>query len=202
MKNRMETEHYFSKSPTSKKKPRVVNLFINGRNLSFKTSSGMFSPKRVDRATLIFIENMRLGDKILDLGSGYGPIGIAAAFLKPGCSVTMVEINERAVGLARENASLNQIKNARVTESDFFGNVDGMFDTILMNPPIAIGLKRLFELIGECWEHLDKGGSLQIVARHNKGGARIGARMEEVFGNMETLVKSGGFRVYMSVRSK
>ena len=198
----METEHYFSKSPTSKKKPRIVNLFINSRNLSFKTSSGMFSPKRVDKATLILIENMQLGDKILDLGCGYGPIGIAVAFLKPECSVTMAEINERAAGLARENVSLNNIDNARVIASDFFEKVDGTFDTILMNPPIAIGLKRLFLLIEECKEHLEKGGSLQIVARHNKGGARIAARMEDVFGNMETLAKSGGFRVYMSVRSK
>ncbi len=198
----METDHYFSKKPRSKPKPRTLRLFISGKQIVFRTSSGIFSPKRIDKATLLLIENMRLGDKILDLGCGYGPIGIAAAHLKPGCSVTMVEINERAAMLARENLSLNHTKNVRVIESDFFEKVDDRFDTILMNPPMALGLKRIFLLIEECREHLAVGGTLQIVARHNKGGARIAARMQEVFGNVETLAKSGGFRVYMSVRSK
>ncbi len=197
-----QTDHYFSRKPKSRPRPRETSLIINGRKVVFKTSSGVFSPKKVDRATLVLIENMRLGERILDLGAGYGPIGVAAAIAKPDCSVTMAEINQRAAELARQNLEANGIKNARVIESDFFEKVSGKFDTILMNPPIAIGLKRIFRLIEECREHLTDGGSLQIVARHNKGGARLAARMEEVFGNMETLAKSGGFRVYMSVRSK
>jgi len=194
----MESEHYFTKKPKSAPKPRVVSLFINGQEILFETSSGMFSPKKVDKATLLLIENMQLGDTVLDLGCGYGPIGISAAILNPKCSVTMVEINERAANLAHNNISVNKITNARVIKSDFFDSVDGKFDTILMNPPIAIGLKRIFALIVECKEHLEGGGTIQVVARHNKGGSRIEKKMKEVFGNVETLVKSGGFRVYLS----
>lgn len=197
----METEHYYTKKPKSKPKPRLISIFVENRELLFKTSSSMFSPKRVDKATILLIEYMRPGEKILDLGCGYGPIGIAAASLNPQSSVTMVEINERAANSARENVSLNQIRNARVIESDFFEEIDDKFDTIMMNPPIAIGLRRLFALIEECKSYINKGGVLQIVARHKKGGARIEARMKEVFGNVETLVKSGGFRVYMSLLS-
>jgi 16S rRNA G1207 methylase RsmC len=193
----MESEHYYSKRPKSEPRPRIISLFVDNKELKFKTSSSMFSPKRVDRATALLIENMQPGKKVLDLGCGYGPIGITLAGVCPECSVTMSEINERAANLARENVSLNNV-NARVVESDFFDKIDEEFDTILMNPPMALSMKRLFKLIKECREHLTQGGSLQIVARHNKGGARLQERMEEVFGNVETVVKSGGFRVYCS----
>jgi 16S rRNA (guanine1207-N2)-methyltransferase len=196
-------EHYFSSKQTSKERQRTIGLFINGKNLRFKTSSGMFSPKKVDNATVLLIENMRPGKRVLDLGCGYGPIGIAAASLNPRGSVTMAEINERAAKLAMENVMMNNIPNALVVRSDFFEKLgEERYDTILMNPPMAIGLKRIFDLIAECREHLSKGGSLQIVARHGKGGGRLEDKMKEVFGNVEEIAKGGGFRVYMSILSK
>ena len=200
---RARGEHYFSSKQTSKEKQRTVGLFINGKNLRFKTSSGMFSPRKVDNATVLLIENMRLGKRILDLGCGYGPIGIVAASLNPRSQVTMAEINERAVKLAMENAMMNHIPNAFVVRSDFFEKLgEERYDTILMNPPMAIGLKRIFDLIGECKDHLKSKGTLQIVARHGKGGERVEGRMKEVFGNVEEIAKCGGFRVYMSINSK
>jgi len=197
-----KAEHYFSKKPKSVQRPRTIGLFMNGRNLQFKTSSSMFSPKKIDNATVLLIENMRLQGEILDLGCGYGPLGISAAVVSPESSVTMAEINERAARLAEENIALNRIPNAIVIESDFFEKINEKFDTIIMNPPMAIGMQRLLALIQECKEHLAKGGSLQIVSRHNKGGSRLETRMKDVFGNVETLAKGGGFRVYMSVNSK
>jgi 16S rRNA G1207 methylase RsmC len=196
-------EHYFSKKQTSKEKERTVGLFINGRNIRFKTSSGMFSPKKVDAATILLIENMRLGERILDLGCGYGPIGVVAASVGRDKQVTMVEINERAARLAVENLRANNISNAVVIESDFFEKLgDEKYDTIIMNPPMALGMQKLFDLIAQCREHLEKKGSLQVVARHGKGGERLEGRMKEVFGNVEETAKGGGFRVYMSVNSK
>jgi 16S rRNA (guanine1207-N2)-methyltransferase len=193
-------EHYFTKKPKSKKRPRLISLYLNGRILEFMTSSGVFSKKKVDNATVLLIENMRLnGGRILDLGCGYGPIGIAAAVLSPGSQVVMAEYNQRAVGLAKDNVKINKIPNAQVVESDFFGNLEGKFDAILINPPMAIGLQKLFDVVEECKDYLKKGGSLQFVSRHNKGGARLGAKMREVFGNVEETAKSGGFRVYLSV---
>lgn len=195
-------EHYFTKTPTSVKRYSELSLFFNNRFIPLKTSTGVFSPKAIDNATLLLIDNMRVGKKVLDMGCGYGPIGIAAAIAKPDCDVTMAEINERAADLARENLSLNNINNAIVVESDFFENVPDKFDTIVMNPPMAIGMNRLMALISECKEHLLPKGTLQVVSRHNKGGSRLHDRMEEVFGNVETIAKGGGFRVYMSVNSK
>ncbi len=196
------SEHYYTKKPESVQKSRLLSLFLNTRELQFKTSSSMFSPKRVDKATMLLIEYMQPGEKVLDMGCGYGPIGISLAVLKPECSVTMVEINERAADLARQNISLNRATNATVIESDFFENVEGKFDTILMNPPGAIKMDRRYKLIEECKDYLEEGGVLQIVARHNKGGSRLEEKMKEVFGNVETLVRRVGFRVYISYNSK
>ncbi len=199
---RKQAEHYFTKKPTAASRPRLLTLFANGRELLFKTDSSVFSPKKIDNATVLLIEYMRPKGDVLDMGCGYGPIGIVAAAINPKCEVTMAEFNERAAGLARENLRLNKITNALVIDSDFFEAVPGKFDTIAMNPPMAIGAGRLSRLIEECAEHLKKGGALWIVARHNKGGSRLEERMQEVFGNVKTVEREGGFRVYMSIRSK
>jgi len=201
----MKAEHYYTKRPTSQERVGKVGIRVGGKYIEFLTSSGVFSPRRVDKATLLLIDNMALkpGGEILDMGAGYGPIGIVAASLNSKARVTMVEINERAAKLVRENIKANGITNAKIIAGDFFGPLgDRKFDTILMNPPIAIGLRRNFEVIEECKDHLRPGGSLQIVARHNKGGSKLREKMGEVFGNVEDTVKSGGFRVYMSVLSK
>jgi len=198
----MKAEHYYTKRPTSAERRGIVILNVGGRYFEFLTSSGVFSPRQVDKATQLLIGNMVLkpGGEILDMGAGYGPIGIVAAALDPKAKVTMVEINERAANLAKKNIASNGLRNAKAIAGDFFEPFgDKKFDNIVMNPPIAIGLKKNFEVLEQCKEHLKPGGSLQIVARHNKGGSRFKEKMKEVFGNVEDLVKSGGFRVYMSI---
>ncbi len=201
----MENDHYFTKNPTSVEHPRTISIFVNGKNILFKTSSSMFSPKRIDPATLLLIENMQLPEgtpRVLDMGAGYGPIGICAAIGRPSAEIVMAEINERASRLAKENVIAARTTNVTVVESDFFSNITGSFDVILSNPPIAIGMKCIEEFIRESKTRLNQDGSLQLVARHNKGGSRIAGMMENVFGNCDTITKGGGFRVYIAYNSK
>ena len=114
----------------------------------------------------------------------------------------MAEINERAVKCAKENIKLNNV-DARVIQSHFFsGMKDDKFDIILLNPPISAGMEDCYKLIEGSRDHLEVGGNLQLVARHRKGGERLMAHMEEVFGNVDVLGKKAGFRVYISVREK
>jgi len=196
----MNAEHYYTEKPTSKLK--LFKLYVNllGFDLEFYTSTGVFSYKRIDRATRILIEHMVLspGLKVLDLGCGYGPVGIVAA--KLGCKVTMCDINERALMLARMNVKQNRVRT-KVVKSDLFSNIKGNFDVILTNPPIAKGIKFNYSLIEESINHLKPSGSLQLVARHKKGGSRLKDKMNEVFGNVKELCKSGGFRVYYSEKT-
>ena len=193
----MKAEHYYTEKPTSRLKLFKLTTNLLGFNVSLYAATGVFNYKRVDRATRVLIKHLKVkhGMKVLDLGCGYGVIGIITA--KLGCEVIMSDVNERALMLARKNVKLNNVK-ARVIKSDLFNNIEGLFDSIITNPPIARGLEFNYKLIDESVNHLKKGGSLQLVARHNKGGKRLKERMIEVYGNAEELCRSGGFRVYYS----
>ena len=125
-----------------------------------------------------------------------------AAKMCPSCTVTMVDINDRAVWAAKKNIKTNLVANASAKQSYMFSSLkDEMFDIILINPPMAAGLKICYEMIEKSFDHLNPKASLQIVAKNNKGGSRLGEKMEEVFGNMEVLGKKSGFWVYKSIKT-
>ena len=143
---------------------------------------------------------MQVGPKetVLDLGCGIGIIGYVAA-QKTKNDVVFTDINKRAVKLAKMNTK--KLKNAIVVQGDKYEAVKGMkFDVILLNPPQTAGKKACLEMIEDAKKYLNDNGSLQIVARHNKGGETLSKFMEKIYGNMETLAKKGGYRVYKSVK--
>ncbi|RMF55552.1 class I SAM-dependent methyltransferase [Candidatus Woesearchaeota archaeon] len=192
--------HYFSKKQDSPLRLREVSLEFENQIFSFLTGSGTFSPKKIDSGTMILIKYMIVKPewRVLDLGCGYGPVGIVAAKLFPSARVVMSDVNERAIGLAVKNVKRNSIKNAEVIESDLFENIKEKFNTVLCNPPQTAGKKVCFSIIEQSKDYLLKDGLLQIVARHNKGGKALSGRMEDVFGNVSVLGKKAGYRVYCS----
>ena len=109
------------------------------------------------------------------------------------------DVNERALKLTRMNAKQFDVK-IRVKKSDLFETLDS-FDCILTNPPYVAGRKVIFELIEQAKDHLNPRGTLQLVARHQKGGKMLEKKMLETFGNVEILGKKAGFRVYQSVNA-
>lgn len=193
------TEHYYTERPTSRIQEHTFITNIIGNQLTFTVSTGIFSANHIDTGTRILIENAQIKEnwKILDLGCGYGPVGIALAKANPYLQIVMSDINSRAVKLARENANQNKVETQQIT-SDGFTHLTEQFDTILLNPPQTAGKKVCEKLITESKEHLFQGGLLQIVARHNKGGAQLEKHMRSVFGNVKQIAKQSGFRVYVS----
>ncbi len=195
-------EHYYSKEPTSKLKLYRLEATLRGFRLRFWTASGVFSPRAIDRGTKALIDNMIVKDgwRILDLGCGYGPIGIVAAKLSPKGFIVMTDINKRAIWLAKRNVKENNVKrNTDVRLGDLYTPVEGeTFDAIITNPPQAAGLNTCFAIIDNAPLFLHKGGLLQLVARHNKGGRRLAERMKKVFGNCQVIAKRGGYWVYVS----
>ena len=196
-------EHYFVVRPKSVRKEYKFQTNLFGCHLDFFTASSIFSPRAVDLGSLTMMRYMQLkkNGKILDLGCGYGPIGLYAAKVCPTCNVTMVDINERAVSCAKKNIRANYVENAKAKQSFAFSSLKGeMFDVILLNPPISAGLEQCYKLVEQSFEHIIEGGSLQVVAKNRKGGARISEKMEEIFGNVDVLGRKAGYWVYISNR--
>ncbi|MEM4248478.1 MAG: methyltransferase [Candidatus Nanoarchaeia archaeon] len=196
-------EHYYVENPKSKYFEYAIKAKICGFDFTFKSASGIFSAREVDRASKLLIEkaNLPKSGKILDLGCGYGLIGIVAAKLCPRCTVVLTDINKRAVKAAIDSLKLNRIRNAEVRQGNVYEPVSNeKFDVILLNPPMAAGRKLVMKMISEAPKHLNNGGSLQIVARKNKGGEFLFKEMDKIFGKTEVLAKSGGFWVVKGVK--
>jgi 16S rRNA (guanine1207-N2)-methyltransferase len=194
----MEDEHYYVEEPKSKYIEHIIRAKIMNYDLIFKSASGVFSAKEIDKASLLLIENadMPTHSMILDLGCGYGMIGIVAAKHNPTCQIILTDINKRAVKLAKENVLLNRVGNAEVRQGDIYESVqDSKFDVILLNPPMAAGRDIVMRMIKHAPEYLTKTGSLQIVANKNKGGKYLFDEMAKIFSEVKVLKKSGGFWV-------
>ncbi len=192
-------DHYFTKKPVSKLKVREITAIINKKEFSFTTASGVFGKEKADKGTILLIENCIIEDKedfsILDLGCGYGIIGICLKKNYPLTDITCSDINERAVNITQKNAIKNKVE-IKALQSDIFENIDEKFDTILINLPQNAGKKICFKMIEESFNHLKEKGSLQIVSRHQKGGKMYEKKMIEIFNNSRYLAKSGGYRIY------
>ena len=195
-------QHYFTENPVSEIKEKCFSQIINGTQLSFISVSGVFSfDDRIDKASELLIKHfVPSGKSVLDMGCGYGAIGLYIKAGYPDQSVWMADINNRAVDYSKTNASKNKLK-INVLSSNLYSGVTGMtFDDIVTNPPIAAGKILNTQLINEAPEFLNTGGSLWLVAFHNKGGSTLKDIMKSRFGNVEDIEKKGGIRVYKSVR--
>lgn len=196
-------EHYYSKIQSSELQANSISVKLLGRSFVLHTANGVFSPEKIDAGTWLLIEHSTIKDgwDILDLGCGYGPVGVALAAKNPASHVLLADVNERAVMLAQKNLEKYQLRNAKALQSDGFEKIKAMFDTILLNPPQSAGRKLCNQLIAQSAEHLKAGGLMQIVARHNKGGSEFEKEMQKLFGNVKAVVKSGGYRVYVSEKN-
>lgn len=197
----MAANHYFSRKPTREPHYGLIRVHLRGRLFEFVTASGVFSRKRIDLGTKILIESMVLPEKgnVLDFGCGYGAVGIVAAALHPNLCVYMVDVNPRAVRLAKENAKRNDASNL-IFKCGFLYEpaTDVAFDAVLSNPPVSAGLKVVLPMIEQAPLHLIGNGVLEVVVRSNVGGKRLVGVMKEVFGNVEVLARQSGYRVLLS----
>ncbi len=193
--------HYYSEKQESKEDRKQITVKLRGNNLKLITASGIFSKNHIDDGSFLLIEQSAISKekdkKILDLGCGYGAVGIPISKNFPESKVVMSDINERAVQIAQENAKINK-SNAVAIKSDVFEKIHEKFDCILVNPPQSAGKELCFRMIEESFDHLNTGGNLQLVARHQKGGRTLSEKMHSVFGNCKAIAKSKGFRIYYS----
>ncbi len=197
-------EHYYTEKPQSEIRENRFSYETKGRSLEFISVSGVFAfGGKVDRASLLLIENFKpsgAGNFLLDVGCGFGPISLFIKSRYPHIQVLAVDINERAVEYTKKNAAVNDLY-IEVMKSDLYEGIqDRLFGDIVSNPPFAAGKALNTRLIEEGYGRLMKNGALWLTAFHNKGGETLKKIMKATFGNVEDIEKSGGIRVYRSVK--
>lgn len=198
------SDHYFSEHPRSQFKLIKIRIYARGISINLFSAPGIFSFKKLDFGTKVLIDNMIIKDKkkVLDLGTGYGVVGITYAILSPSSKVYMTDINERAIEIAKMNVNKLNLKNCVVLKSNLFESIKGhRFDIIITNPPLTAGLKVCYTIIEESYHHLNDNGVFQFVARHKKGGRRLMEKTINIFDNCSILAKSGGYWVYLAKKN-
>lgn len=196
--------HYFAPTPTAPSRPREVFLRFKDRLYTFETDRGVFAHRGVDRGTRLLLQALRVRptDEILDVGCGYGVIGVVAASQAPLGRAVLVDVNARAVELSRRNAARAGLRNVEVRWGSLYEPVAGeTFDLIVTNPPIRAGRGVVRAIIEGALRHLRPGGSFYLVARTAQGARTLGRLMAEVFGNAEEVERGGGYRVYRAVKT-
>ncbi|MEK4439452.1 MULTISPECIES: class I SAM-dependent methyltransferase [Niallia] len=191
------TEHYYSRTQNVNSDPNYWNFTLKGNTIRFKTDNGVFSKKEVDFGSRLLIETYTLPDldgDILDVGCGYGPIGISIAKTSPNRMVHMVDVNLRAIELAEENARQNGVENVRIYESDRLLRAKGQkFASILTNPPIRAGKKVVHDIFEQSYECLVPNGELWVVIQKKQGAPSAIAKLEEFFKEVNIVEKKKGY---------
>jgi len=190
------SQHYYSKNPQTTSKPQEWDFTLRGEKFHFQTDSGVFSKNEVDFGSRVLIdtfEDSAVEGPVLDVGCGYGPIGIAIAKSFPRKQVHMVDVNTRAIELAKKNATKNNFENFDIYESDGLSAVEEEgFSAILTNPPIRAGKETVFRFYEEAWSKVAPGGSLWVVIQKKQGAPSTQEKLEELFGNCRVAEKKMG----------
>lgn len=198
----MSDDHYFSADPSVPFRRAPVRATVWGRELELTSGSGVFARGRLDIGTAILFRETEppAPGRILDLGCGYGVIGLAVAVCVPGAIVTGVDVNERAVLLARENATALGVSDRFTAGTPVEIAEDAAYDEIWSNPPIRIGKEALHELLLTWLPRLRPGGRAVMVVGKNLGADSLQRWLAAQGYPTQRLASAKGFRILEAVR--
>ena len=191
--------HYFDNNSQVESRKREISIDLNGEKNSFISDNGVFSKSEVDYGSIALLKVLltkNISGRVLDIGCGYGTIGLILAKKISEGDFTLIDVNMRACALACENVKKWGLKNVQVIESNIFEKVDGEFDNIITNPPIRAGKKVIYAIFEQSYHHLKQNGSLYIVIRKSHGAESAQKFIASVFGNCELLKRDKGFYIY------
>lgn len=199
------SDHYYTSNPGTPHQRKLLLVAVGDQNLTLNSDAGVFSKNSLDYGSKVLIEAMDIAqeDEVLDVGCGYGPIGLIAAKKAKQGHVTMVDVNSRAVELAKENATLNKISNVTILESDLFSALkeEQRFDVVLTNPPIRAGKVVVHAIFEGAFDRLKDGGSLWVVIQKKQGAPSAKAKLESLFNSVEEITKDKGYRIFKATKS-
>ena len=194
---------YFENDKNIKSQLKKINYSIFNKNFTFYTDNGVFAKNGVDYGSKLLLETIVnssfLYHSILDVGCGYGTLGIILNKVY-NCPTTMIDINKRALHLARRNILENKCNDILIFESDAYAKIEDKYDLIITNPPIHAGKKKVYEILLEAKNHLTENGKLFFVIHKDQGAKSVIRDLSEKY-KIEVLRKEKGFFIILAQNS-
>ncbi|MBQ7656232.1 MAG: class I SAM-dependent methyltransferase [Clostridia bacterium] len=189
-------DHYYSAVPSSEHKYQHAEWSYRGYPLRFLTDAGVFSKGEVDFGTATLLKALpeTMAGRVLDLGCGWGAVGISIGKAWPECEIVMCDVNGRALELSEKNAKTNGV-SVQIVESDGLASVPGTFDYIVTNPPIRAGKQVIYKMFLDSAGKLTENVQLYLVIRKQQGAESALKYLKTIFDQVDTVEKSGGFWV-------
>lgn len=190
------TQHYYSENPNIAHDEKHIIYSVLDAEFRCTTDAGVFSRDGLDMGTRVLLEALpKLQGRVLDLGCGWGPVGLAIGRKYPQCEIVMTDVNRRATEIAEKNLRANGVQNAQVIQGDGYENVRGKFDFILLNPPIRTGKSTIYAMFADSRAHLAENGALYIVIRKQQGAESAEKYLNTIFENVERIAREKGYWV-------
>ena len=189
------SNQYFENNKDLISEPKEITYYYRGKTINLTSDNGVFSKDSVDFGSSLMLKSITEFDKktILDVGCGYGVIGITLAIFNPEATVTMVDVNLRALELSRSNALKNGVNNVVIKESFAYQNIDGKFDMIVTNPPIRAGKAVVHEILEGSFEHLNDDGVLYVVIQKKQGAESAVKKLKTLYTVVEKITQDKGY---------
>ena len=194
-------KHYYTENDDLISEPEQFIFNYRGKALTFVSDNGVFSKKMIDYGSRVLLEAISIDSSkktLLDVGCGYGTFGIALKSVYPFLEIDMVDVNDRALNLARENLKLNNM-SANVYLSNTYDKVENKYDLIVTNPPIRAGKEIVTKILVESKKYLNLNGEIWVVIQKKQGAPSAKKNLESIFKKVDIVKRDKGYYILRAI---